>query len=167
MKTHAVEGGAPTDERRPECLTVPELRQAREERDAAKRLQLHRHLLAVTLLRLRSGRRLEVSHGGIVHPEVSTITRDAVRLIALVYGSSVEAAELVEEVEAPPVELSDAAKALSSLVARSSALRVAKLVGRTPREVSSWASGAAVPDAATQALLEARLRVPSSSWGTT
>jgi hypothetical protein len=183
MKTKAVPGGSPSDLRHPEPLAFAAIDAARKVEDDRERLKIHRILLTETLRRLRSGRTLERSHG-VIHPEVTAIVRDALRLTDLVFpGSAAKRAEVEGEEAAgdePAKEPSAGAKALAAVVARTSAAAVARRLisagiafaesdtarGSGGAEmVRAWASGERGPLFSSRDAIAVALGIPSDSWG--
>lgn len=71
----------PSDDRHPIPLTSAILRDA----EAKGKIEIYRDLLRISLERLHAGRELEKVHG-VVHPEMTAITRDVVRLTEIVHG---------------------------------------------------------------------------------
>ena len=157
---------APSDDRTPLPLGADELRAAKETSDERERLRIHRLLLTECMRRLRSGRTLERAHG-VIHPEMTAITRDALRLVDLVFpGSKEKRGELEVDAEPPVVERSPGAVALAALVARSSSAKVVRVAGLPVKRIGALASGEAVPTDAERAALGSRLRIDEGSWPT-
>lgn len=165
-KAAAVPGAAPPDDRRVEPVAAEELAAMKVERDDRERMKIARLLLVESLRRLRSGRTLERAHG-VVHPELTCIIRDVERLSRVVFpGSSGKSAAVEVDVgeTSAPFELTAGASALASLIARASASKVAKIVGRTPKEIGAWAAGESSPDDGARVVLAARLRIAVEAW---
>jgi hypothetical protein len=162
-KTHAIPGAAPTDRRSPLPLSQEEMATASKARNDFERAKIHRALLIESMRRLRSGRTLEREHG-VIHPEMTCIVRDVLRLTDLVFPGSAPPAEC--EQPANPLELSAAAQALSRQVARHGHVKIARRVGMEPRLVKAWAAGQGLPDDAQRTTIEARLKIPAGDWGT-
>ncbi len=155
-----VDGGAPADGRivRPihqEAMNVPAAVD-----NPAERRKIQRLLLVESMRRLRSGRQLERAHG-VIHPELTCIIRDVLRLTELVFPGS----------EPPPEALESAARessgssTLAALAARGGWPRVAKVSGIDAARLKRFAAGAEVPDEETIEVLEVRLQIPASAWG--
>ena len=171
MKRAAVPGGAPPDLRHPEPLAFSALDAARKVEDDRERLKIHRILLTETLRRLRAGRTLERSHG-VIHPEMTAIVRDALRLTDLVFPGSSKRAEVEgeEAAEEEAEQISDGAKALAAVVARTSAAAVSRRLlavigGADVAMVRAWASGERVPLFSSREAIAVVLGIPSDSWG--
>lgn len=155
---------APTDARVPETMNGDELAAARAIEGERHRRNIHRSLLTESLRRLRSGRHLEREHG-VIHPEMTSIVRDVLRLTDLVYPSAdaPEKKELAEEAAVEVVTLSAGSRALEALIARSSVSKVTRICGLPPREVSELRRGGR-PTEAQIVTLETRLRIPREAW---
>lgn len=88
-KTAAVAGMFPPDLRSPVPLSPQEMglvRAAKHEPEH-ERAKIHRLLLTESMRRLRAGRTLEREHG-VIHPEMTCIVRDVLRLTDLVFPSA-------------------------------------------------------------------------------
>ena len=156
MKTKRT-GGAPPDDRKVLPLAQEEIDAPRKIDDVRERAKIHRILLTESLRRLRAGRTLEREHG-VIHPEMTAITRDVLRLTDLVFPGQ------KPEESTEPAEVNEGARALCELVDRASPAKLAKIVGADPSLVKRWASGAELPDEARRVALETRLRIPRDAW---
>jgi len=153
---------APPDDRRVEPVSYAQVGEMKAARDDFERMKIARILLTESMRRLRSGRTLEREHG-VIHPELTCIIRDIERLSRVVFPAGLSSASaVVDEPEAPPVELSAGARALSALVARSSAAKVSRVVGLLPKRVCELVAGGRPTDGEMVAL--ERLRILSASW---
>lgn len=162
MSTKKRPAAAPFDDRRPDPLSARELADAKAVSDARERTKIHRILLTESLRRLRAGRTLEREHG-VIHPEMTAIARDVLRLTDLVYplGASVDG-----DVEAEPVgQESDGSRAICALLARTTPTRLARLAGVGAKAIVKWSRGVDVPDEDIRGVLEARLKIPREAWG--
>jgi hypothetical protein len=157
MKTKRT-GGAPPDDRKVLPLSQEEIDAPRKIDDARERMKIHRILLTESLRRLRAGRTLEREHG-VIHPEMTAITRDVLRLTDLVFPG-----QKVAEEETTQAEPSDGARALCELVDRASPAKVARIAAADPALVKRWMTGAELPDEARRVALESRLRIPRDAW---
>lgn len=130
--------------------------------DSRERLKIHRILLVETMRRLRAGRQMERVHG-VIHPEMTAIVRDALRLAELVFPGGAKPAELADGgSEGAPVRSLGHAQ-LAALVARSSLAKVARIAGVVPAVVKRTAEGEA-PNETHRATFERTLRIPASAW---
>jgi hypothetical protein len=154
---------APSDERRPLPLSSEEINLPRVANNDHERGKIHRMLLIESVRRLRAGRTLEREHG-VIHPEMTAISRDILRLTDLVFPGGPKPDADGATSPAEPVELTDGARALCELLARATSVRVAKACGLDPKDIVRWSRGD-IPDAPARATLEARLRIARSSWG--
>lgn len=161
MKTKRT-GGAPPDDRKILPLSQEEIDAPKKVDDARERMKIHRILLTESLRRLRAGRTLEREHG-VIHPEMTAITRDVLRLTDLVFpGQKVDDDGAI--VPEATVESNDGARLLCELLDRAPPAKLARIVGAEPALVKRWSTGAEVPDEARRVVLEARLRIPRDAW---
>ncbi len=128
----------------------------------AERRKIHRLLLVESMRRLRSGRQLERAHG-VIHPELTCIVRDVLRLTELVFPGSEPPPEALEGPAA--ARESSGASTLAALAARGGWARVAKVSGIDIARLKKIATGFEVPDEDAAASLEGRLQIPATSWG--
>lgn len=161
MKRAAVPGAAPADDRRPEPLTAVQLEEARNVTDGRERSKIYRILLTETMRRLRSGRQLERAHG-VIHPEMTSIVRDALRLADLVFPGS--DAEVRAEIEEEPSKACAGAVELSALVARGGMARVAAVSGLPAKKLKAIADGHVRPSPGEVEVLADRLRISVGAW---
>lgn len=161
-KDRAIKGAAPPDRRAPLPLSSEELAEAKQARNDHERAKIHRALLVESMRRLRAGRTLEREHG-VIHPEMTCIVRDVLRLTDLVFPGAEPPAEVASAQAAR--ELGPGAKALAALVARHGHAKIARRLGVDPKLVKAWGEGRALPDADEQATVEARFRIPRDAWG--
>lgn len=161
-KRAAVPGAAPPDDRHPEPLTSAELAEAKAVTDSRERLKIHRFLLTESMRRLRAGRTLERAHG-VIHPEMTAIIRDTLRLAELVFPGGSSSADEARGGEESGPGATEGSRLLCGLVEQHTEQRVAKLVGVHPAKIRKFMAGQ-VPDAATRRALELRLRIPADAW---
>lgn len=152
----------PPDRRSPVPLSPEEMATASATKNEHERGKIHRLLLTESMRRLRSGRTLEREHG-VIHPEMTCIVRDVLRLTDLVFPG---AAPPPETVDTPAAVLSEGCRTVASLVARHGHGKVAARLGVDAKAVKAWAQGE-TPTEAHQASLEARFRIARDAWGRT
>jgi hypothetical protein len=162
VRTTRVADASPSDGRLVRPVDQESLNAASDVDGPAERRKIHRLLLVESMRRLRSGRQLERAHG-VIHPELTCIIRDVLRLAELVFPGSEPPPEALEG--AAEVRESSGAVSLAALAARGGWARVAKVSGLDVARLKRIAAGADVPDAELAASLEGRLQIPSSAWG--
>lgn len=160
-KAAAVPGAAPPDDRHPEPLSSEDLAKAKAA-NARERLKIHRLLLTESIRRLRAGRALERQHG-VIHPEMTAIVRDTLRLAELVFPGGSEAAAEARGGDEVGAGVNEGARMLCGLVETHTEQRVAKVVGVHPAKLRKFMAGQ-VPDASTRRALETRLKIPADAW---
>ncbi len=145
-------------------VTAEEMNRARAESDKRERAKIHRLLLTETMRRLRAGRTLERSHG-VIHPELTCIVRDALRLASLVFpaGAEEERQSIEDEATAQVVAITEGMEAIEKLVARSTASRVAQVAGLTLAELAQCRRGAP-PTEDQKQRIAAKLKISIQSW---
>ncbi len=105
---------------------------------------------------------MERAHG-VIHPEMTAIVRDALRLADLVFPGASRPSELAGgDDDGAPVRSIGHAQ-IAAMVARSSVGKVSKIAGVVPAVIKRVADGE-MPNAAHRATFERTLRIPASSW---
>ncbi len=158
----AVAGAAPSDGRIVRPIHQDAMNAPASVDNPAERRKIQRLLLVESMRRLRSGRQLERAHG-VIHPELTCIIRDVLRLTELVFPGAEPPPEALETAAA--VRESSGASTLAALAARGGWPRVAKVSGIDAARLKRFAAGTEVPDEEMIEALEGRLQIPASAWG--
>lgn len=153
---------APSDDRIVPPLDAEVFREAKALPNGVERLRVHRRLLVECLRRLRAGRQLERDHG-VIHPEMTAIVRDVVRLTDLVFPE-VPTRGTNERDEQPIAFLSKGRADFAQVVSKYSSARVAKRLCVNVSTVNACANGSESPSHAMRSRIESAFGVSLGSW---